>query len=589
MSDEAGGAVFNDGDGGLNQTFFSNCQFINNYGAQYGGAIYNLGIRGESSPAILNCLFWKNRSYAAGAIYNLGSAKGKANAQILNCTFYKNSAHTSGAIYANANDTLGTSIPTIANSIFWGNSAENGEIFRCIYGNPKISYSIVDTVDCNSLNSGVGGNVVCGSGMLYNQNPIFENPDSGNFHLKPGSFAINAGNTGIVNAFVLKYDLDSTLRINNGSVDVGCYEFVPNKIFPPEIVNPLQAKSVCEKENVQLTIKVSGTPPLNYNWYKNNAVYAITTSDTLNFLNVRVQDTGYYSVVVTNSKNQTIKVDSVFLRVSPLLTVGVNLLTVKSPICVNDSITIKADITNGGSKPKLNWQLNSAPLGAPDSAILITTPVGSTFFKYKCLVTSSEKCTIQKTVTSNILSVTYNDSVALKANLAITPTLLEKSKPISFKIDGTNLGSAPTVKWFLNGKSINTNAPTYTTDSLKSKDVVSATVISSLSCAKPAQMTLTASPIIFSSINDAQNDAIEARIFPNPVENNLISVIFASPQIIENTTINDATGKTIFFLNEDNLSARTEFNFNLPNLPIGFYFLQINTMKGVVMRKFIKE
>lgn len=584
-SDEAGGAVFNDGDGGLNQTFFANCQFINNYGAQYGGAIYNLGAHGESSPAILNCLFWKNNSYSAGAIYNLGSAKGKANAQILNCTFYKNSAHTSGAIYANANDTTGTSVPTIVNSIFWKNTADNGNTFRCIYGNPKISYSIVDTTECNALNSGVGSNVVCGSGMLYNLNPIFENPDSGDFRLKPGSFAIDAGNNTIVNALNLKYDLDSTPRIYNNKVDLGCYEYSPNLFFAPQIVNPLQASSVCEKQNAQLILKVSGTPPLTYNWYKNNSAYAQTSSDTLNFLNVRVQDSGYYYVIVSNSKNQTLKTDSVFLNISPFLIVSVNLMILKSPICINDSITIKANIANGGAKPKLNWQLNNASLGAPDSAIIITTPVGSNFFKYKCIVTSSEKCTVQNQITSTILNVSYNDSVAMKANLTSTPTLLEKNKPITFKIDGTNIGSAPSIKWFLNGKLLTTNALTYTTDSLKSKDVVSSIVTSSLTCAKPNQISLATTPIIFSSTFDTSNDDLEVRIFPNPIENNALSMGFSEPQILESIACSDAMGKSIFFLKGDKSNSRTDFRFDIPNVNSGFYFLQIKTSRGLYVRK----
>lgn len=585
-SDEAGGAVFNDGDNGLNQTFFANCQFINNYGAQYGGAVYNLGAHGESSPAIINCLFWKNNSYSAGAIYNLGSAKGKANAQILNCTFYKNSAHTAGAIYANADDTAGTSVPTIVNSIFWKNTADNGNTFRCIYGNPKISYSIVDTTDCPSLNSGVGSNVICGSGMLYNLNPIFENPDSGDFRLKPGSFAIDAGDNTIVNALNLKFDLDSTSRIYNNKVDLGCYEYSPNRFFAPQIVIPLQATNVCEKQNAKLVVKFSGTPPLIYNWYKNNSALAQTTSDTLNFFNARVQDSGYYYVVVSNSKNQSLKTDSVFLNISPLLIVGVDLVTLKSPICINDSITIKANITNGGQNPKLNWQLNNASLGIPDSAIIITTPVGSNFFKYKCIVTSSEKCTIQSQITSTILTVSYNDSVPIKANLTVSPTLLEKNKPINFKIDGTNLGSAPSVKWFLNNKLLNTNALIYTTDSLKSKDIVSATVISSLTCAKPNQIIIASSPIIFSAVVDAQADDLSINIFPNPAKNGFINVVFSTPQIIESISVSDFLGKNILVRKEDKTKTQTDFRFDLPSVASGLYFLQIQTTHGLCTRTF---
>lgn len=240
----SGGAVFNNGSqtGNTNPTF-KQCNFENNAAlTNHGGAMYNLGNigNGNCSPNIINCRFYNNSGYAAGAIYNNGTNNGNSSPTITNSTFVENHATNSsgngGALYANGTD--GTSSPVITNCIFWGNTTTNtngSEVIRSVYGAPILSYCLVDKPDCMALQSGVTPNVTCGTGMIYNQNPLFTNLATGDLTLTSASSpAADQGNNN-VNSELL--DLISNDRVSNTTIDLGAYEFENLGGLPIELIS----------------------------------------------------------------------------------------------------------------------------------------------------------------------------------------------------------------------------------------------------------------------------------------------------------------------------------------------------------------
>ena len=524
-SDESGGAVSNDGERGSNLSVYINCSFIHNecpYSDSiitYGGAMYNLGKNGTCSPSVINCLFWANKAYG-GAIYCLGY-KGKCNPQITNCIFYKNEAHTCGSIYSNAGDSSGNASPTIVNSIFQKNKAALAPIFRNIYGTPHISYSIVDTTSCAGTHSGLGSGTVCGAGMIYNEDPIFSDPENGDFRLKPGSPAINSGNTAIVNTIGLLYDLDSLPRVLKSIVDIGCYEFTGLKFFQPEIVTHPTDKIICEKTNTYNKIKASGTPPLIYDWYKNDTLFKAAGTDTLFVNNATASSAGYYKCIVRNNIGQAAATFPALLTVRPLLPVSVSLETVLPPKCEGDSITLKARTFNGGKTQRLIWLLNGVSLGLPDSAAVITVMAGSRYFKYNCQLISSEVCVQQNYVPSNFINVSDLINTKLTATLN-TLNVSRASYCINDKVHleatGTNWGYAPQIDWYKNGKTLNYHLPYLIIDNLHLNDTVSVSIISSESCAD--KFTPTDQFVNSRSDNCLNGHSNASRlqpiIFPNP-------------------------------------------------------------------------
>lgn len=219
----SGGAIFNNGIEGNCSPMIWNSTFIRNNASLEGGVIYNHGKEGNSSPDIVNCIFYQNSASLGGVMYSLG-AGGRAIPIITNCTFYDNFAESGAAIFCNGG-VSGNANADVMNSIFWNNVAENGQTFFNIYAKPRISYSLVDEKDCNSLNATLDNlsDVDCGTGLMYGVDPKFINPNTGNLELNYNSPAINKGeNSRIYNMMV---DAINNPRIHLDLVDLGAMEY----------------------------------------------------------------------------------------------------------------------------------------------------------------------------------------------------------------------------------------------------------------------------------------------------------------------------------------------------------------------------
>ncbi|MCK5715935.1 MAG: hypothetical protein KAH77_00485, partial [Thiomargarita sp.] len=123
-----------------------------------------------------------------------------------------------------------SSYPTLINTIIWGNQDSSGVNSISNYqSTPNISYSIIE----GSGGSGASWQSILGtdSGNNKDEDPLFVIPlipantpsIAGNFHLKPNSPAIDAGNNSASN--INTTDLDGNPRIINGTLDMGAYEF----------------------------------------------------------------------------------------------------------------------------------------------------------------------------------------------------------------------------------------------------------------------------------------------------------------------------------------------------------------------------
>jgi len=180
----------------------TNCFITENLATTYGGGIYNQ----RCSPTITDCVFRDNSAnLSGGGIYNdyfslsiianciinnnTANASGggiycrDAPACVTNCTIYKNSASSEGdGIYCYK------SSPYIFNSIIWRN-----ELYSAPGSNPKLSY-------CNIQDSYPGlGNI--------DTDPLFVNPNNGDFHLGASSSCINQGHPRIFDSDTSRSDM----------------------------------------------------------------------------------------------------------------------------------------------------------------------------------------------------------------------------------------------------------------------------------------------------------------------------------------------------------------------------------------------
>jgi hypothetical protein len=483
-SNAAGGAVFSDAVSGKSYAVFQNCQFIQNTADTYGGGIYNLGKAGDCSPVIIGCLFWKNKALSAAGVYCLGSENGNSSPQIVNSIFYKNEANTGGSIYANANDSTGKASPNIVNCIIWQNKATIGRVLRNIFGTPTIKNSIVDADFCEDIHSGTGKGVTCAGGLIFNQDPLFINAEEGNFHVKPASPTINAGaDLSFLGQNILT-DLDSTTRILSGKIDIGCYEFNPSVYFAPEVIRAPANKTICDKEPLILTVLVSGTPPLTYQWYKNNVLIPNATSDTLKFVTTNPSDSGTYKCIAKNSQNATATTADARIVVRNIVPFGVNLAQNNTINCENDIATFIASTQNGGAKPKYEWLLNNTPLGITDSISQITLPYQSMWHMYSCRITTSDLCATPKQLTTNALQ--YNNVLprdTTKIGITGLTTEVCAGTNQTFTASAVNGGDIPQYLWLVNDIEKQKNGlNTFNINTLNNNDKVKCVLISSKKC-----------------------------------------------------------------------------------------------------------
>ncbi|HMQ06258.1 MAG TPA: choice-of-anchor Q domain-containing protein [Saprospiraceae bacterium] len=200
-----------------------NLIFTNNF-AYYGGGLANNGTNGGiSNPVIINCLFFSNESDGfGGGIVNGGFNGGESSPTIINTTLSQNSAligggmlNFQGSMDSEDEVTPGVTNPVIINSIFWGNTAQNGEeIF--VYGEGGSATFSIIRGDCPA---GLSCDMT-----VYDVDPLFLNSGIGNFRLLAGSPGINAGsNSGVPSG--INRDLAANARIVDSVVDIGAYEF----------------------------------------------------------------------------------------------------------------------------------------------------------------------------------------------------------------------------------------------------------------------------------------------------------------------------------------------------------------------------
>ncbi|HEY1685796.1 MAG TPA: right-handed parallel beta-helix repeat-containing protein [Tepidisphaeraceae bacterium] len=222
-----GGGIYN---GNGSSPLITNTTISNNFAFSVGGGIDN---RSNSSPTLINCSITGNTAQAGGGgVYDYAAATfidclltgnsspgngfnpntGSGGAietentgvlTLINCTIAQNTdVQGAGGIKNNS-----TAAPIITNSILWGDSAN--EIVST--HTPTITYSDIDQ-------SGFAG-----SNHNIDTDPLFVNPSGGNFRLEPTSPGVDMG----LNSAIAGTDTDvsGAPRINNGTVDMGAYEF----------------------------------------------------------------------------------------------------------------------------------------------------------------------------------------------------------------------------------------------------------------------------------------------------------------------------------------------------------------------------
>jgi hypothetical protein len=214
--------------GGAYYCTLNNCTLTGNYADHTGGGAYTC--------SLTNCLLTGNNgSYQGGGVAESST--------VVNCVIRNNT----GGLYGGGVDWH----CTVINCTIVGNSSQRGggtvecALYNCIcYYNSAYSYNPNTlggsyTYSCTPDAGGVGN---------ITSAPLFVNRTAGDLHLLAGSPGIDAG----TNAYApFTSDYEGNLRVANGTVDMGAYEFQQD--------NPMSVAIQAQYTNVVVGIQASFT------------------------------------------------------------------------------------------------------------------------------------------------------------------------------------------------------------------------------------------------------------------------------------------------------------------------------------------
>jgi predicted outer membrane repeat protein len=194
---------------------FDRCTFSGN-SAVNGGALCTYGNPNASlNVGLTNCRLFGNTATGRGGAICSNRNDGGGYTGCNQCTFYNNTAPAGGGGAMGTLDWAATQLhPLWYNCIAWNNSSTFGQTASG-QGALGITYSLIQEAACPM-------GAACGTGVIYNKNPLFVNAAANNFHLLACSPAVNTALT----LPSVTIDFDGTARPQNGSYDMGVFEYV---------------------------------------------------------------------------------------------------------------------------------------------------------------------------------------------------------------------------------------------------------------------------------------------------------------------------------------------------------------------------
>jgi hypothetical protein len=205
-TDVNGGGIYISIDTG--QVILINNVIANNSAKSDGGGLYLHGSPGASDINLTNNTISGNSADLEGGGIYLRLFGDAAKANICNNIIWNNSASIAAHDFRIINDYNGNSVPSVVN-LFDNDFDQSAAGFYA---------DILFQIDPSNLN---------------NRDPLFDDPDNGDYHLQLGSPCIDTGNNAAPSLPLT--DIAGKTRIMNRVVDMGAYEypgFTPGRTLP---------------------------------------------------------------------------------------------------------------------------------------------------------------------------------------------------------------------------------------------------------------------------------------------------------------------------------------------------------------------
>jgi len=183
----------------------------------------------------------------------------------------------------------------------------------------------------------------------------------------------------------------------------------------------------------------------------------------------------------------------------------------ENPVCSGNPVTFTATPSSQGNTPVFQWKVNGIDRGTNDKTFLYIPSDGD---NVACILTSDVPCATGSPATSNTIVMELNPTPAVSVRITAVPgTTVCAGTAVTYSATTTHGGNSPLFRWFLNGQPAGSNSPLFTQAAADGDSVyctvtsdepcagnnpfLSDTLITSVSAALSATVTITANHVIF--------------------------------------------------------------------------------------------
>jgi len=337
----------------------------------------------------------------------------------------------------------------------------------CATGNPANSQPISMVVNPNlpvSVNISASANPACvGDMVTFTATPV--NGGSQPAFLWKVNGVISGTNSPTFTYPALNGDqvtctLTSNETCNSGNPAVSnTIIMTMSPVLPVSVSISASANPSCLGAPVTFTATPvnGGTAPV-YNWKvngnsqgSNSATFSYTPVDGEVITCILTSNAG------CTSSNPAIS-NSIAISVIPYASAFINITASANPVCNGTAVTFNATVTNGGSNPQYEWQVNKNTVGT-NSAFYTYTPMAGD--SVTCQLISNAPCSIGNPAISNTITMTVSPSVVPAISIVASGNPACMGSTVIFTATSSNGGTAPVYLWKVNGVVAGTNSATY--------------------------------------------------------------------------------------------------------------------------------
>ena len=222
----------------------------------------------------------------------------------------------------------------------------------------------------------------------------------------------------------------------------------------PVIVTQPVSQTVDVGQNVRFSVVATGTEPMNYQWLKNGVSIPGATSASYTISSAKMEDTGNYMVIVSNSVGMAVSNPATLTVKDPAIPPVIIVQPKSQEVLIGESVTFS--VTATGTEPlSYQWLFNGNQIpGATSSTYYIGQVTEANAGNYSVIVSNVAGTAISSTavLTVKILPPTIvtqpQTQIIMRGSTATFAVIAE--------------GSGLSYQWTFNGKDIaGANLPVY--------------------------------------------------------------------------------------------------------------------------------